>query len=339
MFRAGNHPILADEMEVLMELRDQLALNGIDRFRSMKRTQDHIQCTCPFHKDGQERRPSCGITTNDIRQGDKLVRAGTVHCLACGYTGTLEETISRLFGYNDLGVFGTAWLKKNFLTVQYEERDSLDLDLSRGRKTGSDTIKYVSEEELDSYRYIHPYMYQRKLTDDVIEMFDVGYDDCFVLQSQDGKETMYKCVTFPVRDITGGTLFIARRSVDTKFFNYPAGVEKPVYGIYELSQIKPYPTEVIICESIFNCLTCYAYGKYALALNGTGTIGQYEQLKKLPVRKYILGLDPDDAGNRGRAKLRKYLGDSKIITEYVIPEGKDINDLTKEEFDALEEVV
>jgi hypothetical protein len=62
-------------------------------------------------------------------------------------------------------------------------------------------------------------------------------------------------------------------------------------------------------------------------------------LKKLPVRKYILGLDPDDAGNRGRAKLRKYLGDSKIITEYVIPVGKDINDLTKEEFDALEEVV
>ena len=339
MFRAGNHPILADEMEVLMELRDQLALNGIDRFRSMKRTQDHIQCTCPFHKDGQERRPSCGITTNDIRQGDKLVRAGTVHCLACGYTGTLEETISRLFGYNDLGVFGTAWLKKNFLTVQYEERDSLDLDLSRGKKTGSDTIKYVSEEELDSYRYIHPYMYQRKLTDDVIEMFDVGYDDCFVLQSQDGKETMYKCVTFPVRDITGGTLFIARRSVDTKFFNYPAGVEKPVYGIYELSQIKPYPTEVYICESILDCLTLWTHNKYAVALNGLGTDSQFKQLSSMPTRKFIIATDSDNAGIRARKKIREKLS-NKIITEIVLPYGrKDINECSYDEIENLEEVI
>lgn len=341
MFTVMNMSILADEVDVITELRDQLAANGIFRFKDIRRTQNHLQVTCPFHKDGQESKPSCGITTNDIKQGDKLVKAGTVHCFTCGTTCSLEEMISMLYGKEDFGIFGAEWLRKNFISAIYEQdnRQSICLSLDRNtKKTVDNTIKYVSEEELDRYRYVHPYMYQRKLTDEIIELFDVGYDDNFVLKNKSGGESHLHCITFPVRDITGGTLFIARRSVDIKFFNYPAGVDKPVYGIYELSKLEKYPNEIIICESIFNCLTCWAYGKFAVALNGTGTYEQYQQLLKMPNRKFILGLDPDDAGYRGRQKLRKALGCSKIITEYIIPDGKDINDLSKEEFDNLEEV-
>ena len=111
MFTANGIPILADEVEVISELRDQLALNGIQRFHTIRRTQNHIQVNCPFHKDGQESKPSCGITTNDIKQGDKIVKAGTVHCFACGYTGSIEEMISKLFGREDFGAFGIEWLK------------------------------------------------------------------------------------------------------------------------------------------------------------------------------------------------------------------------------------
>lgn len=339
MFTALGMPILADEVEVIEELRDQLAANGIFRFHTIRHTDKHIQTNCPFHKDGQESKPSCGITTEDIKQGSKIVPAGTVHCFTCGKTCLLPEMISELFGRNDFGTFGAEWLRKNFITATYENRPEIELNLTRNAETKKDTIKYVSEEELDKYRYYHPYMYQRKLTDDIIERFDVGYDNDYILVGKDGTDHHIKCVTFPVRDISGKTLFVARRSVETKFFHYPSGVTKPVYGVYELSQINPYPTEVIICESIFNCLTCWAYGKYAVALNGTGTHDQYEQLRKLPVRKYILGLDPDEAGFRGRMKLRKALQNDKIITEYDIPAGKDINDLTKEEFDSLEELL
>lgn len=339
MFTANGIPILADEVEVISELRDQLALNGIQRFHTIRRTQNHIQVNCPFHKDGQESKPSCGITTNDIKQGDKIVKAGTVHCFACGYTGSIEEMISKLFGREDFGAFGIEWLKKNFLTVTYEKRDSFTLDISRDRHKKQEEIKYVSEEELESYRYIHPYAYKRKLNDTIIDMFDVGYDDAFIITSKAGKEFKLKCLTFPVRDETGGTLFIARRSVDTKFFHYPSGVEKPVYGVYELSKIDPYPKEVIICESIINCLTCWVYGKYAVALNGTSTKQQIDQLRKLPCRKYILGLDPDAAGDKGRKRIKDALKNDKIITDLIIPKGKDINDLTKEEFDSLQETL
>jgi hypothetical protein len=339
MFSVMGSPILADEADVITELRDQLALNGIHRFKAIRKITNHLQVTCPFHKDGAESKPSCGITTTDIKQGDRLVKAGTVHCFTCGKTCSLEEMISYLFGRNDFGAFGSEWLRKNFLTVTYESRPTIDLNLSRSVKKDISEIKYVSEEELDSYRYVHPYMYQRKLTDEIIEKFDVGYDANFILKHQNGGESHLRCVTFPVRDMTGGTLFIARRSIDTKFFNYPAGVDKPVYGLYELSQLEIYPSEIIICESIFNCLTCWVYGKYAVALNGTGTPEQYKQLKNMPNRKFILGLDPDDAGYRGRAKIRKALGDCKILSEYDIPVGKDINDLSKEEFDDLQELL
>lgn len=339
MFTANGIPILADEEEVIVELRNQLALNGIERFRVIRKIQDHIQFSCPIHKGGQEMKPSCGITTRDIKQGDKVVKAGTVHCFTCGYVASLEEMISTLYGKDDMGVFGIEWLKKNFLTVNYEERKDLLLDFERNKFSNKSEIKYVSEVELDSYRYIHPYAYKRRLTDEIMEVFDIGYDDAFIIKSKDGREFKYRCLTFPVRDITGGTLFVARRSVDQKFFYYPNGVEKPVYGIYELSKINPYPNEIIICESMLNCLTCWVYGKYAVALNGTGTQFQIKQLKDLPCRKFILGLDPDDAGNRGREKLKKALKYNKILSEYIIPKGKDINDLTKEEFDGLKEVL
>jgi DNA primase len=164
------------------------------------------------------------------------------------------------------------------------------------------------------------------MTPEVVEIFDVGYD----------KES--RCITFPVRDIKGNCLFVARRSVVTKFFNYPAGAEKPVYGLYELHQLPKFPSEVIICESMIDAITCWVYGKYAVALNGLGNELQFRQLNAMPCRKFILATDNDDAGQSARKRLRKNIR-NKLITEYIFPiDKKDINDLTLEEFNNLEEI-
>ncbi len=74
-----------------------------------------------------------------------------------------------------------------------------------------------------------------------------------------------------------------------------------------------------------------------MALNGTGTSYQYKQLKELSCRKLILALDPDEAGEKGCAKLKDNIN-NKIITKLKIPYGKDINDLSKEEFYNLQEI-
>ena len=308
--------IQADLVDILIELRSQLKQHGINLLSQIKESPGDCQVCCPYHKVGQEKRPSAGIRKTD----------GTFHCFACGETHSLQEVISHCFGKDNdiIGVFGWEWILKNFLTVGIESRKKIELDLSRKAPTNS--TQYVSESELDTYRVYHPYMWKRKMTPEVVDIFDIGYD----------AET--QSITFPVREESGKCLFVARRSVNTKFFNYPAGVEKPVYGLYELRQLEKYPDEVIICESMIDAITCWVYGKYAVALNGLGNELQFRQLRAMPCRKFILGTDNDTAGKSARKRLRNYIRD-KLITEYILPEGKkDINDLSQEEFNTLEEV-
>lgn len=320
-----------DMIDILNELKSQLALNGVNLFAEIKESGNNVMTCCPYHKGGQEKKPSAGFLKSD----------GTFHCFTCGETHTLPEVISHCFGKDDYGVFGWNWLLKNFLTVEVEERKDVELDFERSQvgmvnnsiyrrsnHTSEPSVKFVSEEELDSYRYYHPYMYKRKLTNEIIELFDIGYD----------KDT--ECITFPIRDIYGNTLFVARRSVNYKYFNYPSGAEKPLYGLYEIYNSNPLfmPSEVIVCESMLDALTCWVYGKYAVAMNGLGTELQFKQLRELPCRKLILATDNDDAGMKARDRIRSNVK-NKLITEYILPSGrKDINELSKEEFDKLKEV-
>ena len=306
--------------EVLNELKMQLSANGVHRFAKMFDSGDDLMVCCPYHKDGQERRPSAGIRKID----------GKFHCMACGKTVDIDEMIANCFGYTD-PVWGYRWLIQNFATVQVEERKEIVLNLSRTSQNAQNSLHFVSEEELDSYRYFHPYMRQRGLTERIIEVFDIGYD-----QKSDS-------ITFPVRDFeTAKCLFVARRSVKYKRFDIPKGIEKPLYGLYELlklvqSGIKV--TEVYVCEGLFDCLRLWCRGKIALA--GFGCLFseyQIKQLENLPVRKLILALDSDKAGRDATAKLRKRIK-NKLITEVVLPEGrKDIGECTDEEIDNLQEV-
>lgn len=309
--------------DILEELVRQLRANGIQYLQKWKEGPTDIQVCCPYHNGGMERRPSAGIRKED----------GLFHCFACGEVHSLPEVISHCFGKTDdiVGAFGLQWLLKNFATVQIEERKDVSLDFYRDNKSfnAHSGANYVSEEELDKYRYVHPYMYKRGLTDDIINLFDIGYD------------SDSKCITFPIRDIQGNCLFIARRSVTSKYFNYPEGVEKPLYGLYELSRLEKFPDEIYVCESMLDALTIWCYNKYAVALNGLGNELSIAQIKKLPCRKVILATDKDDAGKKARIRLRKEIN-NKIVTQLdyrTYPDhAKDMNDMTREEFYALGEV-
>lgn len=319
--------------EILNELVSELRLNDIQYLQKMKSSGNSIQVCCPYHNDGMERRPSAGIRKTD----------GVFHCLACNETHSLQEVISFCFGYTKdmIGAFGWKWLLRNFATVSVEERPDVKIDVERNNFTYKANVEdnksaildnidipdCVTEEELDSYRYYHPYWTKRGITDEyIIELFDLGYD------------AKTRAITFPVRDRQGNCLFVARRSVRTKWFNYPVGAIKPLYGMYELSKQPEFPKELYITESMIDCLLLWQYGKYAVALNGLGSDSQFEELRKLPCRKYILATDSDKAGMAARSKLRQELK-HKLISEVVLPDGrKDIGECTKEEILNLQEI-
>ena len=313
--------------DVLTELQNQLIINGYPYLKKgFKRSGNSLQVQCPYHGGGQEKHPSYGIRRSD----------GIGHCFACGEIHTLPEFISACFDKDDItGRFGRRWLNKNFNAIEVEERDDIELDLNRGNKKVKEHPNYVDEKELDSYRYYHPYWTERGIVEeDIIELFDLGYD----------KKT--DSITFPVRDIDGNCLFVARRSVKIKFFNYPEGVEKPLYGLYELKQATQHQSyhmnitekghmpglynifEVIVCESMIDCILLWQAGYYAVALNGLGNQLQMKQLQSLPSRELILATDNDEAGYKARRTIRKNIK-NKLISEIVFPNNiKDIGDCT-----------
>ena len=323
----------ADCEEIIAELQRQLAVNQINLLQRTHDAGRNIQVQCPYHGNGQERRPSAGIRKED----------GLFHCFACGQAHTLPEVISYCFGhYEDvLGKFGMNWLITNFATIRKEERKDVEIDMERNNSTSKNTRlehtasfepNFVTEEELDSYRYYHSYWADRGIVDEnIIELFDLGYD------------IRTNCITFPVRDIEGNCVFVARRNVSTKWFNYPKDVEKPLYGLYEIyhrNMLVPNGldiSKIYVTESMIDCLLLWQSGKYAVALNGTGSKEQIKVLQELPIRHYVLATDNDEAGQRAREKLRKALS-NKLITEIDFPSNrKDIGECTKEEIENIEQ--
>ena len=294
-------------------LRQQLFLLRINKLERIEIKQNNIRCTCPIHKNGQERTPSCEILLED--KGD--ITAGTVHCFGCGYRASIVKFIADCL--NKTFREAKEWLL-GVTTYSYIEnnRDLVELDLGVSKMTSDNNWSEVSIDELKQYDYIHEYMFKRKLTDEVIEKFEVGYDP------------KLDAITFPVY-VDGICRLVCKRRVKFKRFEMPNINPKPIYGLDYLTG-----NEVIVCESIINALTCWSYGKQAVALFGTGSDWQIEQLNKIPQRHIILALDGDEAGRKGTARLLKGLT-GKIVTILKIPDGKDINDLSKEEFDNLEE--
>ena len=321
MIKLQDTIIQTDTQSVLDMLKFDLAQHGVDRFHQFRRNGDNIQTSCPFHKNGQERKPSFGVN-GEI---DKC------HCFSCSWSGTIEEMISELYGYQDEGKFGKRWLIKRFNTVEIETRPNImdgfnvrkNITFHDGKNFGNaetdrqidGTSSGITEEELDKYRYIHPYLYERGLTDEIIERFDIGYD-----KTRDE-------ITFPVADLHGTVRFIASRSVKNKFFRLPKGEDKPIYQGYRFVTGR-YRT-AYITESFLNCLTCWKYDKPAMAMIGTGNKKQYEILNKLPVREYILAFDPDEAGRKAADRFRKNVH-GKIIKELVYSDNRDINELQEE---------
>lgn len=124
---------------------------------------------------------------------------------------------------------------------------------------------------------------------------------------------------------------LGRRSIIEKHYYYPPNFRKNLYG----ENLLEYPINFLyVVEGPFNLWSLKQWGKQGVALLGTGTSKQYEDLKEVVTNGYVLALDPDEAGRYGTLKIIKYLTANNKFNIYVadIEEGKDINDLSYEEF-------
>lgn len=308
-------PIMADIPDILRLLQVELRSSGIRLLKDVNyrmASNGSIMLTCPYHGNGEEKKPSMGMTTVEIKKKDRIIPIGYCHCFSCKTKVTLESFISHCFGLDDGGAFGARWLIDRF-TADVDNRACF-FEPIKQESTQKDQ-EYVSEEELSSYSYAHPYMYKRHIGHQQIFDYDIGYD----------KAT--DCITFPVHDTKGRALFVVKRSVRKKRFYIPDGVDKPIYGLYQVKKNFKDTKELYVCESIFNALVLVKWGKPAVALLGTGSDYQIDTLKQLDYRRVILCLDNDSAGEMASNKIKNRLKKHKFISKITIKEkGKDIND-------------
>ena len=292
---------------ILKQLREE---TGFKYFKEIINKGSNILVTCPHHKDGNENKPSCYIYNAD---DDPNVMYGTVHCFSCGYKATLWQMVADCF--NESEEFGKEWLVDrygNIFVETYEYLPEIELDKKP---------KEIEPIDLSKYDYYHPYMWKRGLSKEIVDKFRIGYDP------------IRDAITFPVWDEHNNLVGVTARNVKNKKFWIPENMEKPVY-LLNVCMYEKVPC-VYVCESQINALTLWTWGYPAVALFGTGTEHQYEILNKCGITCFKTCFDGDRAGEIGRKKFRNQLKNS-IVCDILLPQGKDVNDLTKEEFDALE---
>lgn len=308
-----NKIIITPMMTILKTLQRELE-NG--KLKDIgQQNKQNIPVTCPSHKDGAERHPSCQVFADP---DDEYTQYGTVHCFTCGYARTLPQFIADCFDEDD-EEFGNEWLLNRCETAFISEVSYLPPIVLEKPKPKE--VVTLDESVLKDFEYYHDYMWYRKLTKEVVDTFEVGFDP------------LSNMITFPVRDDLGRLRFITKRSVVTKFFQIPEDVDKPVYLLYYIKQhnIK----SVAVAESQINALYLWSLGIPAIALFGTGSSSQYEILNKSGIISFTTFFDGDWGGDQGRKRFRKAIRKDAIVVDCLLPRGKDVNDLSKEEILAL----
>ncbi len=299
MIKVGNYTIEESVYNILLKVKRELT-NG--KLSKIEKKAGQVVISCPYHSESI---PSCYVNED-----------GIWHCFSCQESGKLPKLIGECFDADEK--YGKQWLVSNYVgDVLVEHKENLfDDNLFEDKKE-----EFLDESILDKYEDWHPYLDKRHLDKDICRLFKVKYD------------AEKEMIVFPVWDEHNRLYMLTRRSVNDKTFHIDYNKEKPVYLLNYI--IKKGIPEVTVCESQINALTCYGFGYPAIAMFGTGTDYQYKILNKSGIRFYHLAFDGDDAGRKATKKFIDNITNA-FIDVIMIPEHKDVNDLTQEEFDNLE---
>lgn len=356
MVTLDNVVILADVYDMVQALQFDLHDQGIKLIQEIKNksgTKD-VLVTCPVHKNGQEHKPSCGISKLDLVRNEKRYPAGTVHCFTCGYTADFFEFVSLCWGTTDRN-YGKRYILRKFNTMNIAERPDIKLNYQRTQNRES-PYKYLDESILGQYKYTSDYLIQRRFELNTILFYEFGLN------------TQNNAITIPVRDHTGGLVFIKQRLLNpppgtSKYLN-TTGIPKQylLYGYNHILKLiesinnkscnnkkleenyKRYG--VILTEGEFNAAYLMQNGYPAISLLGrilfedrrNKTLQQKELLLRYGIRQLVIWMDFDLPGLEAREQIIRQTSRNFIVrvpNQENFPNYNDANDFSKEDLDKI----
>ena len=277
-------------------------------------------CCCPFHN---EKTPSCKI--NDDQ--------GSYYCFGCGAKGDIFTIYQELFNYTFIDAVkelsNRAGIKINF------EQTSNNKDYDKHLKILEISTKWFEENLKVENNLCRKYLHNRKLSDETIETFRLGYSfnkdlslyehlknlsftDEEIVKSnvakldknKNIKDFFYKRLIFPITNINGKVVGFGGRVLDEsnpKYINSPEShYFKKRNMLYNLNLAKNSAREkknLLICEGYMDVISLYQNNiKSVVAPLGTSFTQEQLELTWKYTNKPTVMFDGDDAGVRASYK-------------------------------------
>lgn len=314
--------------ELIVTLREEFVNTDLypintTAFLYQKHIGEWVMCCCPFHP---ETNPSFGIST---------VPPYHVNCFYCGYLGTVDRMIEKLFGLKR----GQGICKLTAGYIIDESRKMFDVEeiIDGGRNGEIPCLpeSYINKFELVADRSseeavkAYEYLSSRGLSEKTMRVYDIRVDGKYIL--------------FPQRDRRGRLRFVQRRIAektnkkDRRFYNELVTTKKDIlFGLHLIDRLKFTPhriSRVAIVESPIDVMSCFEVGIPAIGLNGKILYPpQIREMQLAGIDTVDIFTDADDAGREAARKIASKLAKSGFrINMVVYPERgdgqKDPNDL------------
>ena len=267
------------------------------------------------------------------------VHSGLFHCFGCHAGGDLVDLVRQKLELSFIE--SCEWLMK-FLGLEGSP-DSFLKTLSQFTESNrfiermqasQFEVRVYDEQWLVHLTKEHREFYHQKgFPDTLLDEFEVGY-------AQDGHGTPR--LFFPIRDTLEQLVGVSGRRIDGQDESFKwihtTDLSKNKL-LYHLHLAKQYvtigtSTELIVVEGPVDCMRAALYGKRnTVALLGHRISDAQKSLLMQYALKIVLALDADAAGDMGTKEAIQTLRDDFDVTVMPLPMGKDIGDLSPEEFE------
>lgn len=240
------------------------------------RSGDEWSCICPFHRDTA---PSLSVN----------VRSGLWVCYACGAKGSARSLATRFDAeVESLGTRSIDDVKAKVATV--------------GKPVANATISLDVVEHWKSSLQKEGGWSARGISTDVIEEFDLGFDD------------LEDALTIPIHHpMSGRPVSVIKRLLQPEpgspKYRYARGfrVSDHLYGAWHVQ--RQAPLAVAVTEGSIDALSMWSVGIPAVALLGARVSrAQGSLLRSLDVRTLVVMTDNDEAGRRAAEALESIQG-------------------------------
>ncbi|MGI5839448.1 MAG: DnaB-like helicase C-terminal domain-containing protein [bacterium] len=210
----------------------------------------------------------------------------------------------------------------------------------------------IKKPDLDSLvRYYHDrltaetktYLYERGLSDQTIEAFQIGYDDGvqfgFIENAGALGDYFQDRFIFPIKDINGKVVNIVGRAGDNRqpsYKNLPSHLVINPDVLFNEAVIGSSDT-IFLCEGIIDALTLLQVNFPAVGIFGPNSF-KPGWAEKFTSKHVFICFDNDEVGRIGRDQVARLISEKAAAVYFVsLPEGiKDVNDFFRRVKDAAQ---